>query len=188
MATTTKTVTDILNEYGAKVEAELTDNLEFDGKLATGKLKDSVRYRVVILGKQYVFEIFMEEYWKYVDKGRRAGKPPPQKAILGWLTAKRIGSFDLGKRKTNTGKGIKGNESVGKKSIMSTVLQQQKALAFLIARKIGKHGTKGSGFYTNTFKSGHAGDIEPLEQELSELLERDVKVMIEEVKQEITKT
>lgn len=176
--TTTKTVTDVLNRYGAEVTAELTDNLEFDKKNATGNLSESIRYQVKILGKQYVFELFMADYWKWVDKGRRAGKAPPQKAILQWLTDKRVGSFIRGQGK---------NKAVGNKSILATNLQAQRSLAYLISRKIAKHGIKGSGFYTNTFKPGHAGDTEPLEKELSEALQRDVKVMIEEVKQEMAK-
>lgn len=174
--TTTQTVTDILNEYGAEVVSELTDNIERDGKVATGNLSSSIRFQVKLVGKQYVFELFMADYWKFVDKGRRPGKPPPRLAILKWLTAKRIGSFVTGKGK---------NKSVGKKSILATNLQAQKSLAYLIGRSIAKHGTKGSGFYTKAFAPGHSGDTANLEEALSEALQRDVKVMIEEVKQEI---
>lgn len=177
--TNTTTVADVLNEYGAKVTAELTDNLEHDRKNASGNLSSSIKFQVRIVGQLYTFELTMAEYWKFVDKGRRPGKFPPREAILQWMTNKRIGSFLRGSGK---------NKAVGKKSILATNLQAQRSIAYLIGRKIARKGIKGSGFYTDTFKSGHAGDVKTLEESLSLLLERDVKVMIEEIKEQMPKT
>lgn len=172
------TVSDILDEYGIKVVSELTDNLEFSRSNASGNLSASIRYRTIILGQLYAFELYMEDYWKYVDQGRRAGKMPPIQSILQWLTNKRLGSYIYGKGR---------NKSAGKKSILATNLQAQRSLAYVIARKIGKKGTKGTGFYSSTFKPGHAGDVKALEAALSEVLQRDVKISIQEIKQEIQK-
>lgn len=174
----TETVQDILEDFGISLVAESQDNLEFYGHVATGGLKDSIRHKVSIFGTLYNMEIFMAPYWKWVDKGRRPGKFPPMKSILSWLTAKRIGSFIYGKGK---------NKAVGKKSILATNLQAQRSLAYLIARKIHKFGTKPTNFWTDAMKPGHSGDFKPLEERLSELLKRDVKVVIQEIKDEIKK-
>lgn len=61
----------------------------------------------------------LEEYWKYVEYGRRPGKRPPIDAIEQWIKVKPIIPDPINGRVPTT-----------------------KQLAFLISRKIGMEGTK----------------------------------------------
>lgn len=170
------TVIDVLDEYGQRLVSELRDNLEFGRHISSGELSSSIRYKSTILGSIYYWELFMADYWKFVDKGRRPGKYPPKSAILNWMTNKRIGSFIRGK---GANKAVKGG------SVLATNFMEQKRIAYLIQRKIAKRGTPATNFYTNAMKPNHAGDVKNLESDLSDLLKKDIKVTIEEIKDEI---
>ena len=61
----------------------------------------------------------LEDYWKYVEYGRRPGKRPPIDAIEQWIRVKPIIPDPINGRVPTT-----------------------KQLAFLISRKIGMEGTK----------------------------------------------
>lgn len=165
-------LTGILSNYGARVQAELQDNLELANHNASGKLSSSIRFRVKNFKDIRWFELYMEDYWKWVDSGRKPGKMPPVQNILAWLDAKRISVTAYGYGK---------NKAVGRKSIISTDLYKTRAKAWAIAKHIAKYGTKPTHFYSDTMKPGHSGDISTLELELSAMLERDVKVVIAEV-------
>ena len=56
--------------------------------IATGSLYDSLQYRVVQQGSTYVLEIYGEEHWFYVDRGRSPGRQPPLSAIQAWVRVK----------------------------------------------------------------------------------------------------
>lgn len=177
--TTFPTVSAILEDYGTRLILELSKNLETPWRrrsglvynsVATGKLKSSIDFRTVIFGSLYSFELYMEDYWKWVDKGRPKGNAPPIKAILNWLTARRFGHYVYGYGK---------NPGRSKKSIIATNYQAQKQLAYGIAVAIEKHGTEGSHFFSNCFLPGHSGDVQALEQEFLESLGLDIKVSLE---------
>ena len=108
-----------LEELGTDVVAETVKLLLESNKDATGHLIKSVSYQVLDTANGLILNILADDYFKYVDEGRRAGsKPPPSDKILGWVKTKGI-SFGSGK---------------------SNFKQEQ--IAFLIARSIGEKGIK----------------------------------------------
>ena len=186
MAETIKnSINSILEAYGDRIVTALKDNLDFNKKNASGKLKKSIVFKIKFLGDSYVFELYLEDYYKWVDGGRGAtvnggggrtgqpldwGKQSLRRDILKWMMYKRITpSAMMGKGK---------NKAAGKISIASD-LRAARSMAYLISRKIHKQGYKGSGFFSNVFKAGGVGDITELERELSEALKRDVKVELQ---------
>jgi hypothetical protein len=74
----------------------------------------------------------MEDYWQYVEEGRRAGKMPPIKNIYEWIRYKRP---------------IQDKIQQSPDKIAAT-----KSLAYVIARKIGQKGTKAQPFVTPSLK------------------------------------
>lgn len=108
-------ITGILNYYGAKLSADLKNDIQtkritkYGVANASGKLKDSIRQEV----EDNVLRIYALDYIFYVENGRANGKRPPTKAIEQWITDKGLIL-----------------EGISKKS-----------LAYLIARKIGEEGT-----------------------------------------------
>jgi len=169
-----KAVIDVLNNYGINVVAEIQDNIEHEGHVATGRLKDSVRFKVNVAGQICYFELYLADYWKYVEYGRKPGKMPPVNAILTWMGYKRIGSYITGKGK---------NPAVGKKSILATNLREQRSIAYLIARKIAKRGIKPTGFFSRAFNPNHSGDRMKLQKDLSSVLKTEVIVTIKQLKE-----
>jgi hypothetical protein len=87
-------INDILDKRVIKMFGEdyikvLTENLLRAGKEASGKLIQSLDWRVS--GNVDTLSIFIEgeDYLLYVDKGRRAGvKPPPISALKSWCKIK----------------------------------------------------------------------------------------------------
>ena len=109
---------------------ELKNRLKANGSNASGTLSNSIRGIVKQNGKYIVISIQLEDYYQFVENGRKAGKYPPLSAIRKWISVKPVLP-----RPTKSGK-----------------LPTQNQLAFLIARKISKVGTKAKPFLSNTIK------------------------------------
>lgn len=103
-----------LEALGREYVAELTKQLIAADKVASGSLISSLDYNVLQTVNGLLLEIVADDYLVYVDKGRRPGKRPPQKAIQKWIEQK----------------GIKIKKQTPSQS------------AFIIARSIGKKGIK----------------------------------------------
>ena len=110
-----------LNKYGAAVCEAYRKELRDMGKDASGLLSQSVRYTVDHGNAMYRVDLSLQEYWKYVEYGRRPlSRFPPLDKILEWIKVKPVvpRPFDNGK------------------------LPTEKQLAFLIGRKIAEDGIK----------------------------------------------
>lgn len=86
-------------------------------KVANGGLYNSVE---AVYKGNGVVQMFMANYWRYVDQGRDAGKRPPVSSLLPWIQ-KRFG--------------LSGKEALG--------------AAFAIATNIAKFGIKKTNFFEN---------------------------------------
>lgn len=115
----------VLAEYGEAVKREYIANLKRDGRPASGKLIDSITTRVVTGDKEWEVRMSLEDYWKYIEYGTRgwytgntSRKFPPVSKILEWIQVKP--GFPR-----------------------PATLPEQKSLAYRIAYKIQRFGTKG---------------------------------------------
>ena len=86
------------------------------------ELKDKISFKVDVSGNLFEVTFNAPEYWKYANYGRPPGKMPPVSAIEEWITRRRI----VPEPNTST--------------------PNVTSLAYVIARKIGKEGTKGTKF------------------------------------------
>ena len=84
-----------LEEYGQAFAEQYKKNLIEDKRPASGKLIQSIKTRVVVNGQEYIVQMELEDYWKYLEygtKGRANGNPtrkfPPLPAILNWIKVK----------------------------------------------------------------------------------------------------
>lgn len=84
---------------------------------ASGKLANSVKYELRYGDTSYEVGLWLEDYWKYVEHGRKAGKFPPLSKIEEWIRVKPVIP------RPYNGK-----------------LPTEKQLAFLIGRKIATEG------------------------------------------------
>lgn len=118
------TIQDITNNF----VVELKNKLKANDSYASGDLVNSIRGVVKQNGKYLVISIQLEDYWQYVENGRKAGKYPPINAIKKWISVK----------------------PVLPRPLKSGKLPTSNQLAFLIARKISRVGTKAKPFLKPT--------------------------------------
>ena len=119
------TIKEITNLFAAA----LKDRLEENGSNATHQLSNSIKDIVKFDGKYLTVSIQLEDYYKYVENGRKAGKFPPVDAIKKWITIKPV--IPSGKN--------------GK-------LPTENQLAYLIGRKIAREGTRANPFLAPTIR------------------------------------
>lgn len=116
-------ITEYLNVFGAAVTADIKNELQAKDISATGSMQRSVNYTV----QDGVIEIKSNDYFYFVEHGRKPGKMPPKEKIKEWAGSKQ--SF-----KQRTG--------------WDRLKEREKnSLVFLIQRKIANEGT-------NAYKNG----------------------------------
>ena len=194
-----ETTYDLLTKYGGNLRKALQDNIERrnasgHSNFASGKLSNSIRFHVVVNPQGTTFEMFMADYWQWVDKGRGKtnsgfggtvkgapldwAKPSLRRNILKWMTEKGITPTLKAKAtKTMTGSGIHRHGAAGQIAVGSELFAAR-SMAAAIARKIHRYGYVGSGFFTDAMKQGQAGDVTQLEKDLAIVMGRAVKATI----------
>lgn len=125
-----KHLEQVLTEYAKELEEKYKRNLESSGRKASGQLLTSINYNIVINDNEYAIDFNLEDYWKYVEEGRGAGKFPPVNKILEWIRIKPVLPYP---------------DKNGK-------LPTEKQLAFLISRKIADEGFEGSHDLSDTLE------------------------------------
>lgn len=125
------------------LETELKRELETQGHIATGRLRDSIRVAVLKSANGLVIEGRGSEIAKYVDWGRKpGGKRVPIDALVGWIQVKGIAS---GKRAVQIAwamqysiwkNGIPTNKDEGKKMFLTRTLVNNRDKIFSDIRNL----------------------------------------------------
>ena len=110
-----------LDEYAEKAEELYKRKLTDKGINASYKLLNSVKTTVKRGDDTFTVSINLEDYWIFVENGRKPGRFPPVSKILDWIRIKSV---------------IPYSDSRGR-------LPTEEQLAFLISRKIAEQGTEG---------------------------------------------
>ena len=112
----------VLEEFAVEVRNKYQDNLIENNRIAYGDLLNTVECKVKSGKNSYSVVLNLQEYWWYVENGRKSGKFPPVDNILKWIEWKPI---------------LPKPDKDGK-------LPTPEQLAFLIGRKIADEGTQGT--------------------------------------------
>ena len=145
----------VLNEYGNDVAELYKRNLLEDNAKASGDLINSVKYIYEQRGNSYAVSLSLNDYWKYVEYGRKPGKCPPPSAIRKWIEIKPVLPRPMKNGKLPT-------------------LNQ---LTYLISRKIGEEGIRPRNILEKTLE-----DINrEYEDKISEALTLDLSNSLDEV-------
>ena len=110
-----KAITNIVDRMLDLYKNKLVDN----NINASNTLHDNASTVIEVNGLTLSVSFNLEEYWKFVEYGRRPGKRPPLDAIEQWIKVKPIVPDPINGKIPST-----------------------RQLAFLISRKIGMEGTK----------------------------------------------
>lgn len=123
-----------LNDFGQKIVDNYRAELEACN-YQDGQLYRTLSYSVKMNNSSWLISISLEEYWRYIEYGRRAGaKMPPLDVIEKWIKVKQILPRPLTLKSG--------------KSVVPTIPQ----LSFLIARKIGRDGIRPRPFFKQSFE------------------------------------
>ena len=147
------TVRGVLEKWGAKLVKDLAVSAR--QHKASGALESSIGFTIEYDGQFLVFELKLNDYYKYLDQGVKGAKfthassanspfkyktkYPPLSAIGQWVGNKGIGFFQTKKTKAN--KTYKKRITPGKDSILGTI----KTLQHIIFTR----GIEATGFYTS---------------------------------------
>lgn len=121
-------------------------------KVSSGDLLNTMRFKVKANKKILAIEISLNEYWYYLEYGRKPGKFPPMDAMIRFIEEKPIfpEAYTL---------------PSGREVVPSTM-----TLAFLIGRKIARDGIEGGHYFERTWKELE-GDFK---EELQEAIKADI--------------
>lgn len=124
-------VEQVLQDYAKDAEEIYKYQIALGGKNASRKLTDTIKSNVVVGDQSYEVTLALQDYWKYIEggrKGKESSPPgakykaafPPVKAILDWILVKPI---------------LPRPSAEGKMEKL-----RPKSLAYLIGRKIEQEG------------------------------------------------
>jgi len=195
----TGSLRDVFRYYSEMVVENMREILVSNRKFATGNLINSIQARFQKSNNVQGFTISMANYGSVVKVGRGAGKKqPPTDAIEAWLRVKKIpvvggkGRVESMVKRTSPTIARKGARPENSSSIVSyniktrrgtTTTRQQKniktdsqirSIAFVIARKIGRDGTKGVDFITQPMKILQS---EQFKKDVAGAVIRDIKII-----------
>lgn len=145
-------LTEVLNRYGELLAVRYKSYVPE----ASGKLVQSVDYEVKVDGDSYIVGLNLEEYWYYVENGRKAGKFPPVGNIMRWIKMKPVLPRPLKNGKLPT----------------------EKQLAFLIGRKIAEEGTQGQHIMDRTVEEVNNEMLMSIKMAILEDLTEDIKPVL----------
>lgn len=151
-----------LEQTARLVNQRLAQGLSENNSDASGDLKKSIGFNIKSSSKKIELNITMLDYWGAVDEGRKAGKMPPIDKIKEWLTYPNV------RDKIRFGQ----NDSAFTES-------ERNSLAYVIARKIGDKGTRGTNFATNVFNSKLI--TQELPEALAEAITQDADEILTEL-------
>lgn len=173
MADNTLSPRQVLDNYSQRFIDALQESLTKHDRVSAGGLWQSVKAITKIYGQKVVLEISMEDYWKWVNDGRKpGGKQPPPEAMLSFIRNRGITPKLIAKNK-----GLKKHE---RKPLNKEA--QYKSLAFLIGRSIKKHGIKPTHFADEVMDKGKL--IMEFKKDLNLAVGRNIKI---EISKEIKK-
>ena len=168
---------EILAEFGKEFSEDLIQELinkkVVGGGGSASELAGSIKFRVT---RTPSIEFTMNDYWEFVEYGRRKGKKPPIDAIVNWIKWKGIRPTLYDKLKNKTLGNTKGTE---RKQLREAAYEKSvKSLAFAIANKIAEKGTikrfnyKGANFITDVLNDR----VERLEKRLLDEVGIEIQV------------
>ena len=123
-----------LNDFGKFIITNYKSQLEAE-QMNNGELYRTISYSVSAGTGGWVVSVSLENYWKYIEYGRRPGKMPPVSAIENWINVKQIIPHS---RTLKSGK-----------TVIPTIPQ----LSFLIARSIGRRGIAPKPLFQKSFEA-----------------------------------
>lgn len=164
-----KNIDDVFLSYRSVLISSLQKSLEDVNRVSSAKLYQSIEVDITNNGRVLSFELKMEDYWKFVEDGRKkGGKQPPIESILQFVKFRRI--------QPSNAKTLKGKSKKIKRD------KAYKALAYVIARGIARNGIKPTHFYSKVVNDNFK---EQFKTDIAKAFKQDVLVSVREIKKSL---
>jgi hypothetical protein len=176
-----RTIYQTLQDFGNKVQGDLRKSLVDKKSNASKNLSQSIAFNVKFKSDTEIqFKLELDRYYEAVDKGRgKATKKsaiPLKEAIYQWIIQKGI---PISSNRGNlTAKGAGKKLGVGQQTLRYMIKTQRMNMAYLIARKINRFGTRGNNFYSAVVNDSLFDD---LRIDLSDSFKKDVLIDINKI-------
>ena len=194
-------VGELVFDFASDILKDLQSNLRDRGINATDNLSQSITFEPLhILKTGIVFELMLDSYYKYVDKGVKGAddsakapnspyqykdKIPPVSKLQQWIKDKPLmikTSVDLTKRDSKgnplinkkTGKIMKKRPSTVEKETIEGEIEK---VAFLMAEGIRRKGLKATNFYSDVVNEER---FNKFRKDIAEAFKQDVIISIKE--------
>lgn len=174
-------VGDIVYDFADNLLKDLQKNLDkkqgkFNSPInASGNLRQSINFEPLKITQFGItFQLVLDDYYKWVDQGRKPGHRPPIEAILKWISAKPLkikSKVDLTKLNK---KGIPVKRRATTEEKIS-IDEERRNAAELIARKIEREGTTKTNFYSSVVNESR---FIKFAKELSEAFKQDIIISL----------
>lgn len=157
-----------LRAYGQEVADRYKENLAAAGATVTASLYNTVRPHLERTEDGFTLYLWMQDYWKYLERGTRMQGPykqkgdmPPFRAILKWVQLKPIAPWNDKLRRMPQEKA-------------------QKSMAFALRHSIWEKGTKPQWFLRDSL-----GSEAEVEARMREAVQADIEDWINETLAEV---
>lgn len=144
----------VLAEFGNALSERYKEKLTEDNRIASGRLISSVNSKVVVNDNEFIVELNLEDWWKFIEYGTKPHMPPVSK-ILEWVKVKQILPTPMANGKLPT--------------------EQQ--LAWMIAKKIERVGTEGTPNLTDSIDE----TLNEYEMKIEEAIDKDILGSLDEI-------
>ena len=176
-----RTIYQTLQDFGNKVQSDLRKSLVNKKSNASKNLSQSIAFNVKFKSDTEIqFKLELDRYYEAVDKGRgkatKKGAIPLKESIYQWIIQKGIPVTS--NRGNLTAKGAGKKLGVGQPKLRSMIETQRRNMAYLIARKINRFGTRGNNFYSAVVNDSLFDD---LQIDLSDSFKKDVLIDINKI-------
>jgi hypothetical protein len=141
-----KTIIDVLQDFGDKLQKDLVNSLRDKITTITPKLlQQSIVFDIKVLASSYQFELKMNDYWEFVDKGVQ-GVGGVKKDGSSWLRKNSTSPFSYRDKKPPI-------------SELTAWSNAQGANPFAVQNSIFHRGTKATNFYTDVVDDNLTKDL-----------------------------
>lgn len=146
----------VLNQLAQQLLEAYKKQLEEQGTNASHTLANTATYEIAVVGSNTTTKHFqvlfnLQDYYIFVENGRKSGKFPPIDKIAEWIQVKPI---------------IPHADSKGR-------IPSVKQLAFLISRKIANEGTQPQHVLAHALENANQ-IVDAMVNRISELIQKDI--------------
>ena len=152
-----KEIEQILYQVAMDVAMDYKAELNAFNKIATGALAN-VDFEVNVNGGTYTISLILQDYWKFVEEGRKAGKFPNVGKLQEWIKIKAIIPEPMKDGKFPT----------------------EKQLTFMIGNSIKEKGIPAKPALANALKKNET-HLNKVKEAVSKSLDKEIKQMLKEL-------